>query len=118
MMLAIVLSALVAQASPSPAPATGLCNADAHVVKAAIPEVEGLSQETLLQHLATEMQVTVAADGSVKSVAITKSSGYLDFDQAAIRAAKHSTYSPAFVNCHPQGGVAPFEAKLAPTIEP
>jgi TonB family protein len=71
-----------------------------------------------MQHLATEMLVTVAANGSVKSVSVTKSSGYLDFDMAAVRAAKASTFAPKVVDCKPQDGTATFRASLAPNPPP
>jgi TonB family protein len=113
----VVAILLLAQVTPSPSPtAASLCYQDAHVIKAVVPNTEGLSQETLMQPLATEMQVTVASDGSVKGVSISKSSGHLDFDMAAIRAAKQSTYSPKLVDCKAVEGTATFRASL--TQEP
>jgi TonB family protein len=119
MIVAAVLAVLLAQTAASPSPAAaGQCDQDAHVVKAAIPSIEGLSQETLMQHLTTEMQVAVAADGSVKSVSVSKSSGYLDFDMAAVRAAKRTTYAPKLADCRPVDGIATFKASLAPNPPP
>jgi TonB family protein len=50
------------------------------------------------------VKVTVAADGSVKSAIIWKSSGYSAADAEALTAVRLNTYSPTVVHCKPVDG--------------
>jgi TonB family protein len=54
--------------------------------------------------LVVRVDVTVRADGSVKSVRVTHSSGQTDADKAALAAARSSRYHPASANCTPVEG--------------
>lgn len=54
---------------------------------------QGLISVTVL------VKVVIEADGSVSSATITKSSGNMYLDQAALKAARDTTYSPRIVNC-------------------
>lgn len=59
------------------------------------------------------VNVTVNADSSVSSAVITKSSGNAAIDQAAILAARTSTYAPKFINCvASDGGLYTYKAEF------
>lgn len=109
MLTHLVLTALVAQASPAPTP-TSACLHDAQFVKAARPDFHPESDET---QLAATVLVVVAADGSVKKATISKSSGNLQFDRASVRAARQSTYKPKVVDCEPIEGTVIFQTTFS-----
>jgi TonB family protein len=50
------------------------------------------------------MQITIGPSGNIQDAEISKSSGNDAIDQAALRAARQSTYSPKLVNCQPTTG--------------
>jgi TonB family protein len=54
---------------------------------------------TLSDDLVVQIDVTVNADGTVKSVRVTKTSGQTDADKAALSAARASRYRAASTNC-------------------
>ena len=113
-MLAVVLTLLVAEATPSPtaSPAptpTSACSHDADVVKP-VPPYATISLGT--PPLYATVEVLVAPDGSVKKAHIYKTSGDLLFDQASVWAAKRSTYKPKVVDCNPVEGTYFFKTSL------
>jgi TonB family protein len=61
-----------------------------------------------------EIEVTVGAVGNLLGTRLVKSSGSALLDDAAVRAARESTYSPKFVNCQPTQGNYLFHAILQP----
>jgi TonB family protein len=85
-------------------------NVDATVTSPAEPKIpQGLNVEG-----SSEMQVTIAPNGSVEKVTIWKSSGYATIDRAVAQAAMHSKYSPKRVNCRPVAGTYLFRADFKP----
>jgi TonB family protein len=59
------------------------------------------------------IRVTVSADGSVAALQVMTSSGDAALDDAAMRAARASTYTSEFINCIPvDGGYYPFRAEF------
>lgn len=105
------------EGAPAPRSATVVAaacsrpNADALVVKAAMPNVpRGLPARPAT----VEITVTIAANGKVIGLAILHSSGNATVDRAVAEAAKNSTYSPKLVNCTPVQGTYIFRADLAP----
>lgn len=50
------------------------------------------------------------ATGAVLSVSVQKSSGNVDFDESAPKAARMSTYAPEIVNCKKTAGAYLFTA--------
>jgi TonB family protein len=70
---------------------------------------------TLSDDLVVRIDVTVAADGSVKSVRVTRTSGQTDADKAALAAARASQYRPARRDCtHVEGHYAFTATFVAP----
>ena len=61
-----------------------------------------------------EIKVTVGAIGNLLGTRFVKSSGSALLDDAAVRAARESSYSPKIVNCHPTQGNYLFHAILQP----
>jgi TonB family protein len=64
--------------------------------------------------ISVEAMVTVGADGSAKTVTITKSSGYKFADDAVVRAARISSYRPRMVNCEPVESTYNFRIDYGP----
>lgn len=85
------------------------CNRDPSVIKQANLNVpKAVSDRISGSHTAT-VAVTLDAAGRVTAASIYQSSGYPELDQAAIDAAKHSTYAPGATNCAASGGTFAVE---------
>ena len=65
-----------------------------------------------------QIKVSLSATGAVRSTSVYRSSGYEDLDQAALAAAKASTYAPEVVNCFPVDGSYLFRADFRGVKEP
>jgi TonB family protein len=116
---AIFTSLLLAQVTASPSPTASAtpnpCFHDARITKPVQPDVDSLwGQDFRNVPLATTTLVTVGADGSVKKVSVSKTSGSIDFDLAVERAAKRSKYSPKVVSCQPVEATVPFLGTFTP----
>lgn len=61
-----------------------------------------------------EIEVVVGQPGNLVDVRVVKSSGNLSIDQAALRSARQSTFSPKLVNCQPTQGKYLFRAIFQP----
>ena len=86
----LVTAAVVAAACAVP-------NRPAAVVRAAEPDVPAMAQQQGIFGT-VHVAVTVAADGSVTAVRIVDSPSAI-LNQAALRAARESTYQPQLENC-------------------
>jgi TonB family protein len=73
---------------------------------------------TLSDDLVVHIDVTIAADGSVKSVRVTRTSGQTDADKAALAAARASQYRPAARDCTPVEGHYAFTATFVAPVTP
>jgi TonB family protein len=109
MILAVMLSLLVAQATPSPTASP--CHADTGLVKAEYPT--GFASPEA-RRLSATVFVVVGSDGKVVTAKILKTSGDASFNAASIRAAKSSTYTPKLVDCKPTEGTFLFRTSLTP----
>ncbi|HLY01969.1 MAG TPA: energy transducer TonB [Candidatus Cybelea sp.] len=65
-------------------------------------------------HATVQVNVTVGPTGKVTRLDIAQSSGNTAIDDAALQAARESTYSPAIKNCQPTTGTLLFYADLQP----
>jgi hypothetical protein len=110
MILAVMLSLLLAQAAPSPTASP--CQADTGLVKAEYPR--GFASPEEVRPLSATVFVVVGSDGKVVAAKILKTSGDGSFDAASIRAAKSSTYTPKLVDCKPVEGTFLFRTSLTP----
>jgi TonB family protein len=71
---------------------------------------------TLSDDLVVLIDVTVAPDGSVKSVRVTRTSGQTDADKAALAAARASQFRPAARDCTPVEGHYAFTATFVAPV--
>lgn len=102
-----------AGASPSHAVVAAACahpNVDASVKNAVAPN---LPNDPKLEAV-VDVAVTVGPSGKVLSTKVTHSSGNAKIDNAVVRAARESTYSPKIVNCVPVQGGYTFHAEMTP----
>ena len=115
-MLAVILSLLVAQVTPAPSasPTASACSHDADVLKAEVPDTMPDSEGDKFAIVA----VQVAPDGTVVKAKIYRTSGDLLFDQASVRAARHSTFTPKVVDCKPVEGTVYFRTSLTQGYPP
>jgi TonB family protein len=58
----------------------------------------------------TQVKVTLDSKGNVTDVSVYKSAGAAVLDQAALKAAKQTAYTPEIVDCVPTGGSYIFRA--------
>jgi TonB family protein len=106
------LSAAMAQEPTT----TATCSPDrqATVVRAVAPDYPQVLRQMDTGPLTTLILVTINPDGSIKSLAVQKSSGYYYFDVAAKQAARASEYIPRIVGCKPVTGTYIFRAEARP----
>ncbi|HEX3670620.1 MAG TPA: M56 family metallopeptidase [Candidatus Cybelea sp.] len=125
-MLVAILTFVLQTIVPMPAQATGLSansgltvaatcanpNAEPQALNAVAPNLPKSEWPT---HKVTAIVVVkVTPAGKAARAAIYRSSGDAKVDQAAIKAAEQSTYTPRLVNCTPEEGVYLFRADFAP----
>jgi TonB family protein len=82
------------------------------LLKAESPDLPSSARDLGPEPITVEVLVTVDASGNVVKTSISKSSTNFAVDQAAIRAARKSKYSPKIVNCQPAGGDYLFQASF------
>jgi len=97
-------------ASPTPPPCT-TPHMDAMLTRTVQPKYPESARE---QGATGTVQVKVSLNpsGGVISTSIYKSSGNAELDQAALVAARESTYSPEIEDCQPVGGTYLFRANF------
>ncbi|MHB8434026.1 MAG: energy transducer TonB [Candidatus Tyrphobacter sp.] len=100
-------------ATASPAAATpASCpnpNREATVISKATADYPQSAQELNLGDVTVEIKVTVGASGTLQDATVYSSSHNMAIDQAALRAARESTYAPKLVNCVPTVGIYLFD---------
>lgn len=74
-------------------------DAPASTLVAAVPEVPSGLKTAGLNSGTTMVQVDIDADGHVLNASIAKTSGVYGLDQAALKAARESTFQPEVKNC-------------------
>jgi TonB family protein len=102
-----------ASSAAGPASIAAACakpDVDAAVISPAMPQ----QPHDLKVKGSATMRVTLAPNGSVVSVLISKSSGNAAIDKAVAVAARQSKYSPKLVNCQPVQGTYLFYASFEP----
>lgn len=98
-----------AVATPA-APSCADPNADATVTNVATPDYPDSARDLQLGNVSVLVKVTLDARGALVGATIAQSSGNLAVDDAALRAARQSTYAPRIVNCVPSAGSYIFRA--------
>jgi periplasmic protein TonB len=95
------------------APAKATCAtpyADATMRSMVTPEYPQAAKEAGFGDATVLIEVSIGPSGSLVGASVYKSSGNMSIDQAALRAARESTYNPKFVNCTPSSGNYIFHA--------
>jgi periplasmic protein TonB len=98
----------------TPKPACSNPDVEAAVLNAVQPDYPESARDLGLGEVTAEIKVTVGSSGNLEAAAIYKSSGNSAVDQAALRAARQSSYSPKIVNCEPAAGDYLFRADFQP----
>jgi TonB family protein len=96
-------------ATPAP-PACAVPFKDATSPNPVAPEYPDSARELGLGDVTVEVEVTVGPTGTLEAASIQRSGGNVAIDQAALRAARESTYTPKIVNCQPTSGTYLFRA--------
>jgi TonB family protein len=78
------------------------------------PEYPESAKEIGLGAVTVQVEVTVGPSGNLLGAKVYKSSSNMAIDQAALRAARESTYSPKLIDCAPSQGDYLFRADFTP----
>jgi TonB family protein len=89
-------------------------NVDVTVTNPVEPDYPASARDLGFGPVTVEVKVTVGAGGNVIGTLVSKSSSNMAIDQAALRAARESTYSARLVDCQPTQGDFLFRADLIP----
>ncbi len=98
----------------APAPKCAIPMRDAVATNKVPPDYPELAREQNLGVVTVLVKVTVGASGALSAATIQQSSGNSSIDNAAIAAAKASSYSPKIENCLPVSGDYGFTAEFDP----
>jgi periplasmic protein TonB len=86
----------------TPHPACKTPFQDATVVQQAQPDYPDSARELGLGTVTVTVTVTLSGTGALENAVVSQGSGNGAIDNAALAAAKQSTYAPKIVNCQPQ----------------
>jgi TonB family protein len=104
-----------ATATPgTPKPACSTPNQDATVANPMQPDYPESAKDIGLGPVTVLVAVTIGAQGQLLDAQIYQSSHNAAIDEAAIRAARQSQYSPRIVDCQPIEGTYLFHADFDP----
>lgn len=84
------------------------------MAQAVTPAYPDSARDLGLGPVVVYVQVTVNPDGTIARAVITQSSNNSAIDQAALRAARTSTYSPKLVGCNAVTGTNVFPINMIP----
>ena len=98
----------------TPKPACANPNVEATVTNAVQPDYPESARDLGLGAVSVEIEVTVGPSGNLISATVYKSASNMAIDQAALRAARQSAYSPKLINCQPTTGNYLFRADFQP----
>lgn len=98
----------------TPKPACKTPYQDATAVQAATPDYPESAREQGLGEVQVTVVVTIAPSGSLVNASIGQGSGNMAIDQAALAAARQSTYAPKIVDCQPVQGQYYFKVTFDP----
>ncbi len=98
----------------TPKPACKTPYQDATVVQQVSPDYPESARELGLGQVVVSVQVTLSPAGTLIGEKIAQSGGNMSLDQAALSAARQSTYAPKIVNCQPVTGDYLFKVTFDP----
>jgi TonB family protein len=83
-------------------------------VNTVTPEYPDSAREQGLGEVQVTVIVTISPTGSLVNATMGQGSGNMAMDQAALSAARQSTYAPKIVNCQPVEGTYNFKVTFDP----
>lgn len=95
--------------TPTPKPVCAVPNADATTTQAVEPDYPDIARQQGAVGTA-KIKVSLDATGHVIDASLAKSAGNASLDQAALKAARASSFAPEVVNCVKTAGVYLFTA--------
>lgn len=95
-------------------PVTAPCTQPVKIIKAVNPAYPRAAQDLQIGRTLVVVAVAVDALGKVQGARIVQSSSIGVLDEAAINAAKGSTYAPAEKDCAPAAGTYMFRVTFDP----
>ena len=98
----------------TPKPACKTPYQDATVVNQAQPEYPDSARDLGLGEVQVAVTVTIGPSGNLVDAKIAQSAGNMALDQAALAAARQSTYAPKIVDCQPTTGSYYFKVTFDP----
>jgi protein TonB len=98
----------------TPKPACKTPYQDATVVNQVTPEYPDSARDLGLGEVQAAVEVTIGPTGNLVDAKIAQSANNMAMDQAALSAAKQSTYAPKIVNCQPVQGDYLFRVTFDP----
>jgi|SRR5579884_765453 len=98
----------------TPKPACKVPYQDAQAVNAVTPEYPDSAREQGLGEVQVTVVVTISPTGQLVNATMGQGSGNMAMDQAALAAARQSTYAPKIVNCQPVEGTYNFKVTFDP----
>ena len=108
-------SAPASTAAPgTPKPSCANPNVEATVTNAVSPDYPESAKDLGLGAVTVQIEVTVGPSGNLIGASVYKSANNMSLDQAALRAARQSTYSPKLEDCKPVQGSYLFTADFQP----
>jgi TonB family protein len=87
---------------------------EATVTNPVQPDYPESAKDIGIGPVTVQVEVTVGPSGNLVSASIYKSANNMAIDQAALRAARESTYSPKLVDCNAVQGQYLFRADFQP----
>lgn len=106
---------VVSTAPPgTPKPACKTPYQDATVVEQAQPEYPDSARDLGLGEVQVAVTVTIGPSGNLIDAKISQSANNMALDQAALAAARQSTYAPKIVDCQPTTGSYYFKVQFDP----
>lgn len=98
----------------TPKPACKTPYQDATAVQAVTPDYPEQAREQGLGEVQVTVIVTISPTGGLVNATIGQGSGNMSIDQAALSAARQSTYAPKIVDCQPVEGTYNFKVTFDP----
>lgn len=98
----------------TPKPSCATPYQDATATQTVTPDYPDSAREMGLGEVQVAVQVTIGPSGNLMDAKIAQSSNNMAIDQAALSAARSSTYAPKIVNCQPVVGTYLFRVTFDP----
>ena len=104
------------QAAPTPTPKPACADPfrEATMTNGVSPEYPESAKEQGLGPVTVIVKITLSPSASVDSSSVLQSSGNMAIDQAALLAARQSSYAPKLSDCKPVEGTYSFRANFDP----